>query len=302
MTTPTVSVVVPCYNGGRYLDVLCASLAAQTFRDFEIVIVDDGSTDDETRHKLAQLEGRARIIRQENRGLAAARNAGFRAASADFVLPLDCDDTIEPAFLAETVPVLRAAPPNVVFVFTHMRLTGAIEGVLPRHFNRFDQLFLNRLPYCLLMRKSAWQAVGGYDENMRDGYEDWEFNIRLTLAGYQGVEIAKPLFVYFVSSQGMLMSRSARMHGTLWRRIRQRHAEIYRFAALQRLSRLWREESRNIGLVTAMAILWSSSLLPPAVVSLIFYTALKWFHWLRVKRGALVAPGKTKRSGNTPHF
>jgi GT2 family glycosyltransferase len=72
--------------------------------------------------------------------------------------------------------------------------------------NRFDQLFLNQLPYCMLIRKSAWQAAGGYDETMRDGSEDWEFNIRLSGAGFRGIELAKPLFVCSVRPDGMLLS------------------------------------------------------------------------------------------------
>src|SRR5579872_5766851 len=100
---PAISVVVPCYNGGRFIDALMASLDAQTFRDFEIILVDDGSTDELTAQKLAEIKDRVRIVRQDNRGLPAARNSGIREARADIVFPLDCDDTIEPTFLAETV-------------------------------------------------------------------------------------------------------------------------------------------------------------------------------------------------------
>ena len=162
MAVPAVSVVVPCYNGGRFLDGLLASLAGQTFRNFEIIIVDDGSTDPDTLKRLAALPSEIIVVRQANAGLAAARNAGFERATAELVLPLDCDDEIEPSFLAEAIRLLTESPSEYCFVFSHMRVRGAINGVLPRHFDRFDQLFLNRLPYCLLMRKSAWAAVGGY--------------------------------------------------------------------------------------------------------------------------------------------
>src|SRR5215470_10824821 len=208
VSEPAVSVIVPCFNGGRFLDGLCASLAAQTFRDFETIIVDDGSTEEATLQKLASLEPGIRVMPQQNRRLPGARNAGFEQARGEFVLPLDCDDRLAPSFLAETVAALRDAAPDVGFAFAHVRLAGDMDGVMPRHFNRFDQLFLNRLPYCMLIRRSAWQAAGGYDEAMRDGTEDWEFNIRLVQAGFRGVEIAKPLFIYCVSGDGMLMSHS----------------------------------------------------------------------------------------------
>ena len=159
---PAVSVVVPCYNSASFLDGLQATLAAQTFRDFEIVIVDDGSTDARSVQMLAQLDPAIAVIRQANKGPAAARNTGIRAARAPLVLALDCDDAISPDFLAATVPALAAAPADVGYVFSDMRLSGLNDEFFPQHFKLFDQLFVNRIPCCLLMRKSAWQASGGY--------------------------------------------------------------------------------------------------------------------------------------------
>src|SRR5690348_295421 len=159
---PAVSVVVPCFNGGRFLDALMRSLARQTFRDFEIVIVDDGSRDPETLRKLATLGETARVIHQANSGPSAARNAGVRAARGGILFMLDCDDTIEPDFLAETVALLGASPPDVGMVFSDIRLTGAESGVSTRYFNRFDLLFTNTLSSGLVMRREAFEAAGGY--------------------------------------------------------------------------------------------------------------------------------------------
>jgi glycosyltransferase involved in cell wall biosynthesis len=272
-----VSIVVPCFNGGRFLDTLLASLAAQTFRDFDIIIVDDGSTDPATCAKLASLPHGIQVLRQSNRGLSAARNAGIRAARGAFVLPLDCDDTLDPAFLAEVTAVLRQAPPQTAFAFTHMRLAGGVDGILSRQCNHFDQLFLNQLPYCMLLRKSAWKEVGGYDETMRDGYEDWEFNIRLSAAGFAGIEIPRPLFIYHVSPDGML-SRSARMHGTIWRRIRSKHAPIYRLPALIARWQAARLPPGKISVVAAVGLLALSSALPTAWFDAIFHYLLTASH------------------------
>jgi len=275
MSAPTVSVIIPCFNGGRFLDGVLAGLAAQTFRDFEILIVDDGSTEPETRAKLAALQGSIRVIHQKNRGLSGARNTGFREAGADLVLPLDCDDNIEPTLLAETVARFRGAPETVGFVFTHMRLTGEFSGVMPRHFNYFEQLFYNRLPYCMLIRKSAWVAVGGYDESMRDGYEDWEFNIRLATAGFRGIEVAKPLFVYRISSGGMLMSSSARMHATLWRRIRKKYQDLY---SLRGLREVFHQSYPGGGIgrfVLAALMLGLANALPDAIVNQVLFYLLR---------------------------
>jgi glycosyltransferase involved in cell wall biosynthesis len=289
--TPRVSVVVPCYNGGRFLDGLLASLDAQTFRDFETIIVDDGSTEAATREKLAALDPEIRVVHQENRYLPGARNRGFLEARAGLVLPLDCDDTVEPSYLAETVPLLENAPTDVGFVFTHVRLTGALAGLLPRHLNRFDQLFLNLLPYCMLIRRSAWQSVGGYDETMRGGMEDWEFNIRLLRSGFGGIELAKPLFVYSVRPDGMLLSRTTRMHGTIWRSIRARHADLYRLAALVRLWRAARAMRSTVSAGTAAGLLLSARLLPEAWFNYLFFWLLVRMRARRILRGELQAGG-----------
>jgi glycosyltransferase involved in cell wall biosynthesis len=293
VTAPRVSIIVPCHNGGRFLDGLLASLGDQVFRDFETIIVDDGSTDVATREKLEHLGAEVRVVHQENRYLSGARNRGFLEARAELVLPLDCDDLLEPSFLAETVPLLETAPADAAFVFTHARLAGTLAGVLPRHLNRFDQLFLNQLPYCLLLRKSAWQAVGGYDESMRDGTEDWEFNIRLSHAGFLGIELAKPLFVYSVRSDGMLMSRSTRMHGTIWRPIRSRHSDLYRVPALVRLWRETRATPSKVSAGTAAGLLIAANVLPETWFNNLFFRLLTKTRAQRIERGELQAGGSS---------
>ena len=269
MSGPAISVVVPCYNTGEFLDRVLASLAAQTLRDFEIIVVDDGSTVPATQAKLASVDPPIRVIRQPNRGLAGARNRGFDEARAPFVLPLDCDDELEPTFLEETLAALRDAPADVGFAFTHVRLAGAASGIRAYHFDPLDQLFVNELPYCLLVRKSAWAAVKGYDEVMRDGYEDWEFNVRLAAAGYRGEEIPRPLFVYTVREDGMLLSHSARLHGTLWSRIRRKNAAAFRPTALWAFWRARRNRSGRISLGAAVGLLALSGAVPAA-----------WLNWL----------------------
>jgi glycosyltransferase involved in cell wall biosynthesis len=263
---PAVSVIVPCYNGGRFLDGLMASLARQTFRDFEVVIVDDGSDDRETPRKLAALDGRARVLHQINRGPSAARNTGIRAARADILFMLDCDDTIEPSLLADTVPLLRAAPPEVGMVVTHMRLVGAEAGVAARYFNRFDLLFTNTLSVGLVMRKRCCVAIGGYDESMRAGYEDWDFSLRLVEAGFRGIEVAKPLYVYHIRPDAMWLSRTSgvnanRLHAMLWRSIRCKHADSYRPLAMLQL---WAEsqEGSRIALWKGLAAFVLAQVLP----------------------------------------
>lgn len=273
---PIVSVVVPCFNGGRFIDDLLGCLAAQTFRDFELIIVDDGSTDD-TPAKLATLDPAVQVIRQSNAGPGAARNTGFGRARADLIFIVDCDDTIEPTFLAETVNAVKTVGPETGFVFTHERKTGHREQINRCYFKLFDQLFVNRVPCCMIVRRDAWEAVGGFDGAMRDGYEDWEFTIRLGLADYTGLVVPKVLFNYRTRDDGLMMGRSTYMHGSLWKKIREKHHDAYRLPAILRL--WWRTRSvpGRLTLVEALGILAITKFAPNH-----WFTALT--HFARTRR------------------
>lgn len=235
-----VSVVIPCFNSGGTLQQTLDSVYRQTWPNIEIIVVDDGSSEPETTNLIDSLRG-VTLIRQSNKGLPAARNAGFRAASGEFVLPLDSDDWLVPEALTIMLHFLKSRP-SLGFVFSDVRLEGEASGILRKQYNYFEQLFLNQLPYCLLMRKRIWVDVGGYDESMTNGYEDWEFNIRLGLSGYHGLGLSRPLFHYRVTSSGMLISKSNRMHGILWSEIQDRHQTLYKAANLYRLWKQWRRK------------------------------------------------------------
>jgi glycosyltransferase involved in cell wall biosynthesis len=267
---PAVSVIVPCYNGGRFIDQLEATLAAQTFRDFETVIVNDGSRDD-TKARLDRLPRSIRAIHQANQGPGAARNTAIKAARADIILALDCDDQLDPTYLEETVAAMRAAPADVGFLFTHERMTGLRQGVEPRYFKLFDQLFINRVPSCLMFRKEAWRRAGGYDESMREGYEDWEFTIAMAAAGYRAIEIPKPLFTYRVSDEGLLLRMSSKMHAELWRRMRRKHRDLYRLPSILRLWWQSRDLPGDLTLWKALNLLTMASLLPDECFSALIH-------------------------------
>jgi glycosyltransferase involved in cell wall biosynthesis len=267
---PAVSVVVPCYNGGRFIDQLLDSLSRQTFRDFELIIVDDGSRDD-TRAKLATLDKSVQIILQDNQGPGAARNTGIERARAPIVLALDCDDTLDPTFLQETVSLMQSSPPDVGFIFTHERMTGLRQGTEQRYFKLFDQLFINRVPSCVLFRKKAWRDVGGYDAAMREGYEDWEFTIALAAAGYRALVIPHALFTYRVSNDGLLLRTSSLMHAELWRRIQTKHRSLYRLPALVRLWWATRHIPGDLRLTRAINLLIMAALLPDAWFSALIH-------------------------------
>jgi len=269
MTAQLVSVVVPCFNTHRTINRTIDSLRRQSHAPLEIIVVDDGSTDPDTIACLDALGPDVRLIRQANRGLAGARNAGFEAARGDFILPLDADDWLEPDAVAALLAALIANP-QAGFAFCHLQLEGEAAGVLAKHFNFFEQLFLNQLPYCLLQRRADWQRAGGYDESMRRGYEDWEYNIRLAALAGGGIVVPRPLFHYQVASTGMLLSISNNLHGELWAFIRAKQAALYRPGRLIALWWQWRQRPSAYPLWLYFAWLTLAGCLPMRVFNYIF--------------------------------
>jgi len=270
-----VSIIIPCYNSGATLRQAVDSAKAQTWPNIEIIVVDDGSTDSLTREVMVNLSD-ITLVRQPNLGLPAARNAGFVAARGTYVFPLDADDWIEPDAITTLVRAVTSFG-HKGFAYCDAQLEGEEFGVLQKNYNYFEQLFLNQLPYCLLIRKHLWEEVGGYDESMTRGYEDWEFNIRLGWHGYHGLRVPHPLFHYRVSSSGMLMSKSNRLHGRLWAEIQSKHPRIYRIFYLGRLWKEWRDKPSNYPLVLYSLLLCAHRICPNSIFSILF-------RWLRFRR------------------
>ncbi len=283
---PLVSVVLPCFNAHRHLRQTLDSVRAQTFRDFEIVVVDDGSNAPETLAFLDSVGDDIRLIRQHNYGLPAARNTAFRHARGVYVLPLDCDDWLDPTFLEKACARLRELPERS-FVFSHLSLCGDLSGTVRKEYNYFEQLFLNQLPYCLLLPKVVWQELGGYDESMRYGYEDWEFNIRLGRHGVFGASVPEPLFHYRVSPTGMLKSISGPRHGTLWRDIQERNAEAYRPSALVAAWWTWRRKPSTYWLGLYFFWLALHRGLPAPLFAKLFQKLMPYSHSARTSRKAM---------------
>ena len=118
------------------------------------------------------------VINQPNLGLSAARNAGAYASKGKYLFFIDSDDWLELDSLKLLYEFLKENK-DAAFVYSDIVLEGKARKILQKEYNFFEQLFLNQLPYSIFIPKKKWISFGGYDENMRLGYEDWEFNIRL---------------------------------------------------------------------------------------------------------------------------
>jgi glycosyltransferase involved in cell wall biosynthesis len=124
----SVSVVIPCYNQGRFLGQAIASAAAQHGLVSEIVVVDDGSADDTP--AVATRDGSVRYLRQERKGLSEARNSGWRASSSEYIVFLDADDRLLPRAINAGLEALRRWP-HAAFVFGHYELIDELGAILP---------------------------------------------------------------------------------------------------------------------------------------------------------------------------
>lgn len=192
-----VSVVIPCLNGERYVAEAVESVLGQTYRDLELIVVDDGSTDSTRRICESFLDdGRVRLVQhEENRGIAAARNAGVAASRGEYVAFLDQDDLWLPEKLGAQVVALDGEHDSVALVFSDVLMLDekgaylgrAQRGHLPRGLNEmsrrgaFRAFFLhNFIPLIsVLVRRSCLDEVGGFDETIRGGTDDYELCLRL---------------------------------------------------------------------------------------------------------------------------
>jgi len=184
-----VSVVIPAYNQARYITEAIESVLAQTFTDFELIVVDDGSTDD-THTELERYSARTRVIRQTNRGASAALNVGIREAHGAWISMLSADDAWEPTKLERQVHIARSNP-DVGLVYTDFAYVDqdglflARERYPPQPSSRRGTLFwLVRGCYVngstVMVRRDVFDKVGLFDERERWA-PDWDMWLRIAM-------------------------------------------------------------------------------------------------------------------------
>ncbi|MBI4677692.1 MAG: glycosyltransferase family 2 protein [Elusimicrobia bacterium] len=191
MSLPRVSVVIPAYNAASFIETTLDSIRAQTFTDYEVVVVDDGSQDGTHRVAEAYLSGHrleGRVIRQENKKIAGARNTGMRAAAGEFIALLDHDDLWRPDKLALVMREFELHP-ETGLVGHHIAVTkdGAVVRVIrkgPAAARMYERLLLEGnavSPSAAVFRKDRALAIGGFREELEYvTVEDYDFWMRLS--------------------------------------------------------------------------------------------------------------------------
>jgi glycosyltransferase involved in cell wall biosynthesis len=190
--SPIVSVVIPTYNYGHFVVAAVESVLAQTYADFELIVIDDGSTDD-TRSRLLPFNSRIRYIHQENCGLSAARNRGIFEARGQFIGLLDADDQWHPQFLEILLPYFDRNPELVLVGSasrwsTERSFEPVAPGTLPLRGIPVDRFLTTHpiSPSAVLIRRRIFDTVGLFDTSLRS-VEDRDMWIRISLAGRAGL-------------------------------------------------------------------------------------------------------------------
>ncbi|MGN6664494.1 MAG: glycosyltransferase family A protein [Solirubrobacterales bacterium] len=208
---PSFAVLIPAYEAAATIGAAIDSLLAQTRPPAEILVCDDGSEDD-LAAALAPYGDAVTLLRQEHRGVAAARNELLRAAGAEFVVPLDADDVYAPARL-QRLGELAAARPELDVLSTDAtfvsdgRPGGRFGEGTPFAFEDQAEAILERcFVICPAMRRQRLLEIGGYDEALRTA-EDWDVCIRLILTGSAAGLVDEPLLEYRLGSASLTASR-----------------------------------------------------------------------------------------------
>jgi hypothetical protein len=209
--------VIPSYNHARYLIDAISSVEKQSFRDFEIIVVDDGSTD-ETPSIVPRNKPQISYIRQENQGLSAARNTGIVSARGEIIALLDADDLYETEFLAATTELLSNQA-KASAAYCGYRFVDGSNRLLPHFSTRTvppDDLYQTLLkgnfivPSCMVARRICYEQSGGFDTSLR-ACEDWDmwlyFAKRFRVEG-----IDRPLVRYRVVTESMWSKPAQMLH------------------------------------------------------------------------------------------
>jgi len=228
---PEISVIIPCFNHGKYIIESVESVRKQTFGDLEIVVVDDGSNDPDTIEILDKLNyPRLKLIHTANNGLPTARNIGIKNSTGRYIFPLDSDDKIAPEYLSKAEKILNSDK-DIGIVYCKARLFGSInmDWELPE-FDITTMLKKNIIFASAMFRRSDWEKVGGYKKDMIYGYEDYDLWLSIIGLGKKVYQLPETLFYYRKYDKRISMFKKIdyKKRKYSYEMIYNRHKDLYR--------------------------------------------------------------------------
>jgi glycosyltransferase involved in cell wall biosynthesis len=225
-----LSVVVPYYNMGQYVEECISSVFASTYKNIDVIIVNDGSTGEENLEILGKLADKypIKIINKTNEGLALARNSGAKAAGGEYLAFLDPDDTIDATYYTKAISVLKKYK-NVHFVGCWAKYFGGATGYWPAFNPEPPYLLIHNMvnSSALIYKREAFITAGLNDPKMVFGMEDYESVISMVEQGYQGLVLPEPLWNYRVRKDSMARAFTKNKQLYLYTLIAEKHKIIY---------------------------------------------------------------------------
>jgi glycosyltransferase involved in cell wall biosynthesis len=226
---PVISVIIPCYNQGEYLRDALKSVEHQYFSEWECIIVNDGSSDctEKIAKEYVNKDRRFSYIYQENAGLSKARNIGIHKAIGEFILPLDADDCISPQYIKLAIKAFDKDP-LIKVVYCKAEKFGVEQGLWELLPFSLSNLKLKNMIFCsAIFRKDDWKRVNGYDENLKQGWEDWEFWIAILKNGGKVKQLNSIGFYYRTKPKSMIKNMDIEIQDNVFSYINIKHLDFF---------------------------------------------------------------------------
>jgi len=226
-----VSVIMPCFNDGEYIKESIDSVLTQTYEEVELIIINDGSTDELTNNILNNLSHpKIKVFKTSNIGPSAARNFGIGKSTGKYILPVDADDLIHSFYIEECVKQLNQNE-NVGIVYCYAELFGEQTGRwdLPEY--SFEKMLLDNIIFVTSMfRKKDWEIIGGFNENLVHGMEDYDFWLSILELEREVIQLKEVYFYYRIKkiSRTTKFSDDPRIVKETYKTLYSNHSEFYR--------------------------------------------------------------------------
>lgn len=209
---PLVSIIITNYNYGQYLEESLKSALNQTYKNKEIILIDDASTDKQTLKKLKIIKNQysnSNKIKfyylKKNVGLPAARNFGIKQSEGNLICCLDSDDKLEKSYIQKAVEVFKKQNSQIGIVYSYCKIFGHHNFIWkPLKANLFLIKKSNCIHVSAVFRKQIWNDIKGFREDLRFGYEDWDFWYRALRKGWKTFLIKEPLLFHRTHDKNMV--------------------------------------------------------------------------------------------------
>lgn len=233
-----ITVIVPCFNHGEFLGDTVKSVTGLERGDLELIVIDDGSTDEGTCRAIDALcDQGVHVIRQANSGVGAARNAAVQTSKGKYIFPLDADDLLRGGWIDSAISTMEANPKiGVVYgdaqffgMWKHRWSVGPVDldWMLEKNF----------IPVSALFRRAVWEQNGGFDMSMPvQGYEDWDFWLGAMERGWEFAYLPEIFFDYRKATESML-TRAAGYESQIDDYVARKHGPLYRRAWLNQVAK-----------------------------------------------------------------